>query len=95
MDISYTITVATASGPLLAQSATLSNRTAEQVAMLDAKGADMVKYARGLVRPEGDCSVTLQFGAAVAVVVEMLARRGVKDLLTQVADEWVGNGIKQ
>lgn len=94
MDVSYTITASSGGVLLVTQSATLSNRTAEQVEWAKAEGAKMVNYARGLVRPEGNCVVTLQFGDAPVVTVQLLKRSGVVDLLQQVADEWIGNGIK-
>ena len=94
MDISYVITASVNDALLVAQSATLSNRTAEQVAASQAEGAKMVSYARALVRPEGDCTVTLQFGTAAQVSVASIKRNDIKTLLSHVADEWVGNGIK-
>jgi len=93
MDLNCTINVARDGAVLLASSSTLSVATQAQADYVGAKAEDLLRYARRLSQPEGDCTVSLSFGGT-PTVVEKVKRSDVVHLLEAWADEWVGNGIK-
>jgi len=94
MDINCTINVTRSGATVFASNSTLTVATQAQADYVAAKSDDMLRYARRLGgQSDGDCTVSISFGAA-PTVVEKVKRSDVVHLLAHVADEWVGNGIK-